>query len=358
METKTILAFAVAAMMMFAGGFTLFVGTDESDAAAGAAGNFNVYIYTEENDVGTWTKHYVPAYNAVSAVVACPEYSETTATIDLTYDYAYQYGGETYYDINPAYGTITKFLGLENDSVSGTSWNMLVLTKTGNESAFSWKLGEAATGWYKPFEDYAAYIPAYGTANIALYYGDANDSSSMATDLSAFISDNSSNDTISMTPVIKTAGSVFEHRFFIKKILDWGPATISSGTWVKLWNYLQVPLLKELLPLTGYRIVGYGSDAMLALIDAVGGSNVEFQETNNPYPGYLTYSWMISMLGLETYYDENSDEYIYWQIYTEHSSLSDSNNVSAQLVTGAYSALTNAPKTDGSLAFLFQAYTP
>lgn len=357
MESKKIMAMMVAVMMMV-GGIAVLGISEDADAAPGAAGSFNVYIYTEENGIGTWTMHHVSAYNAVNAMLACPEYSATTSDIDDVYDYAYQYGGETYYDINPYYGTISEFMNLENDSVAGTAWNMLVLTKLDSEQTFSWKLGDTATGWYKPFEDYAARMPAYGTANIALYYGDADDSSTMAYSLSTYIANNASKAPIDLTEIDRTHGSVFEHRFYVKKLLDWNPASVVSGTTITLWNYVTIPLIIELLPITGFGIVGYGSDAMLALIDAVGEGNAEFQETDNPVPGYLSYGWMISMFGLETYFDSNKEQYIYWQIYTEHSVLSGNTNQSAELVTGAYSALTNAPKTDGSLAFLFQAYTP
>jgi len=358
MEMRKTLALAIAAVMMFAGGFAALACADESDAAAGSAGDFNVYIYTEENDIGTWTCHNVQAYNAMLAIMGCPEYSSSTATINQTYDYPYQYQGETYYDIDATYGTITEFMGMENDTVTGSAWNMLVLTQLSDEQSPSWKLGDAATGWYKPFEDYAARMPAYGTANIALYYGDSGDSSAMASGLSAYISGGSDRDTIPLTSVIKAPGSAFEHRFFIKKVLNWMPATVASGSWATTWGHYPVPLLVEFLPLTGYGIVGYGSDAMLALIDAVGSANVVFEDTAIPAPGYETYGWMNTLFGLDMYYDANANEWIYWQIYTEHTTLQDSNNVSAPLLLGAYSALTNAPKTDGSFTLMFQAYTP
>lgn len=354
---KTI-AFAVAAMMMLVGGLVVLNSTEDSDAAAGSAGSFNVYIYTEEDDIGSWTHHNVQAYNAMLAIMGCPEYSTNTATVNQRYDYPYEYLGETYYNIDDTYGTITEFMGISNDTVTGSAWNMLVLTKLSDEQTFSWKLGDTATGWYKPFEDYAARMPEYGTANIALYYGAPNDSSTIASDLDSYISGNIDRSAIDLTQIVKTSGSVFEHKFYIMRVLNGYEPTVAPNTYATDWNYQSIQVLPSSFLSSALRVVGYGSDAMLALIDATGSANTIFESTTNPAPGFETYGWMVSMFGLGTFYNDYLDLYTYWQIYSQYTIFGDSNNVSAKLVLGAYSALTNAPQTDGSFALIFQNYTP
>lgn len=346
-----IFAIVAAVMMLAVAGIAMVGVSDNSDATSGT-GTMKVYIYKEVDGTMSWTHETVSGYNATKAIMGTTTYSVNTATINTTYDYTYQYEGETYYNIDSTYGTITKFNNVSN-STTGASWNMMVFTKTGSETTYSWKLGDAATGWYKPYADYAGVMPAYATANIALYYGSADDFNTMKSSLISYAT-GPAKKTISLTDIDYGNGSSYEYTFYIKKASA-GTTVISDGTTVKLSTYVQVALTDSML-LNGITIVGYGSDAALALINAVGSNNVTFTTTTNPVPGYLTYSWMEKMFGLEQQYDADTDTYTYWQSFTRHTALGDSSNTSAPLSTGAYSSLSGAPAVDATIAFFFQPY--
>lgn len=346
-----IFAIVAAVMMLAVAGIAMVGVSDNSDATSGT-GTMKVYIYKEVDGTMSWTHETVSGYNATKAIMGTTTYSVNTATINTTYDYTYQYEGETYYNIDSTYGTITKFNNVSN-STTGASWNMMVFTKTGSETTYSWKLGDAATGWYKPYADYAGVMPAYATANIALYYGSADDFNTMKLSLISYAT-GPAKKTISLTDIDYGNGSSYEYTFYIKKASA-GTTVISDGTTVKLSTYVQVALTDSML-LNGITIVGYGSDAALALINAVGSNNVTFTTTTNPVPGYLTYSWMEKMFGLEQQYDADTDTYTYWQSFTRHTALGDSSNTSAPLSTGAYSSLSGAPAVDATIAFFFQPY--
>lgn len=337
-------------MMVAVSGMIIVQASDSSEAAAGSAGEMNVYVYDS-----SWTVQKVSAYNAAEAIMATSQWSSHPGTINTQYDYSYTWEKETYYNIDSTYGTITTFNQLSNNSDAGTTWNMLVFTKASSATTYSWSLGDTATGWYKPFADYQTLMPGYATANIALYYGSSSASASYIDSLTTFINnDTNSNSTISLTSISKAQGSVFEHTFYLKTNNNTS-LTIAANTTVTLSDYSTATLNQANL-IIGITVVGYGSDAVLALIDAIGSSNVSFQSTTSPVPGYQTYGWMNTMFGVGTSYNSSTDTYTYWQSYTSYTTLGDSSNVSAALGTGAYSALTNAPEVDGSLAFLYQGY--
>ena len=341
--------FAVlAAIMMLAISGVAIVSISEVADATTDETTMNVYIYKEVDGNWTWTVQSVEGYNAIKAIMNTLDYSASSSTIDTTYQTSYVYEGQTYYDINSSYGTITKFMGLANDDETGKKWNSVVLTKTATETNYSWKVTDKSLGWYKPYGDYATLMPAYATANVALYYG-TSFTSDMISSLISFVGTNAKD----LTGVSKAQGSVYEYKFYLKKTTAGNP--VFDTTTVTLPNYTTTTLNNAKL-MAGITIIGYGSDAVTALIDAVGSGNVSFTETTSPVPGYQTYGWMDTMFGLGTDYNQSTNVYTYWQSFTSHTGLGDDVNVSAALGTGAYSSLPGAPLVDGSIAFLFQPY--
>ena len=336
--------YLIAAMVLIASFVTVAAVSDDSEGADGAAGSVNVYIY----DDGSWTMENETAYNALLALMSTDYYAEGTNSVVTGYTYTYTYYGVEYLDISSDYGTITTLNGKTNGD--SDTWNLLVYTNT--DTGFSWKYtSDGALGWYKPFEDYADYLPSYGTANIALYYGSASDSGAMISSLEDAISSTDGMDTISLTAINKTQESIYEYTFYLR-INNGAEADIVSGSSVLLYPQYQTISINQGRLNSGVTIVGYGSDMALALIDAVGSSNASFYSSTSPVPGYDSYGWMDMLYGLGTSYTENEDgtyTYTYWASYTTYGTSS----VYADFCLGAYSSLTNAPLVQSYMALIY-----
>ena len=117
------MAVLAAFMMVAVAGIVIVQSSDESEAAAGEAGFMNVYV----NSVGTWAGQTVLAANGCEALKATSFYSASTATIDDRYTYTYVWDGQTYTDINAAYGTVTKLQDVANSG--SNTWNVFVYIK-------------------------------------------------------------------------------------------------------------------------------------------------------------------------------------------------------------------------------------
>jgi len=339
-----LLALTVAVVMLAVPFASMLDDTDNSDAA-GSAGTFNVYVNTGSG----WSGENVSGYNALLALENTTYYTDTnyTHSIDESYTYTYQYDGVTYTDINSSYGTITTLGGYTN-GISNT-WNVLVYIDD------EWVDGSDAIGWYKPFVDYESLLSNYGTANIALWYGSGSSNTAITT-LETYTTNTLSE--VSLTSISTSTGSVFEHIFYIKNstattltisgtFKTYDPSTSTYSTGVTLTNSNIT---------SGVYIVGYGSDAELALKNALG-SNAVFYSSTSPVPGYLGYGWISTIFGVgtvqtsgaDTPNDYTDDHYTYWSTYTTY------NTDWAGYVVGAYSALTNAPLVDGTLALAYES---
>jgi len=343
-----ILAIAMIAMAVPVMGV---IGSDDSEAA-GPAGQFTIYA----NDGAGWQyKINVEGYNALLALKNTTIYTGYTHNIDEVYDYQYPYGGELYWDINADYGTITTLMNKTNSG--SNTWNVFVYTDTG--SGFTWDIGIDAIGWYKPFNDY---MDEYATANIALWYGDSSNASTMTTSLINYINSLRMQTIRSLTPVTITQGGVFEHLFNIRNNLSslgYDP-DVASGTTVTKYNP-QTGVYTPNYTLTindinvGVFIVGYGSDASTALANAINtgsADNVIFDNALDvPWPSYLGYSWMDSMFELITVEIVPLAEYNYWTLSEGYGS----GIPLANFQIGAYSALTNAPLVQGTFSYIYDA---
>lgn len=108
----------------------------------------------------------------------------------------------------------------------------------------------------------------------------------------------------------------------------------------------------------GVYVVGYGSDAELALIDALG-TDASFYASTDPVPGYQKYGWIdkIFNVGTETVVEGSGPDatthYYFWSLYTTYDE-SIPYMAWAGYNIGAYSALINAPLVDGTLALIYE----
>ncbi len=346
-----LLTILVACIMLAGVGIGIVQYGDDSEAAAGAAGNMNVYV----NSDGTWAGESVSAANGCEALKASSFYGDSTATVDGSYTYSYVYGGVTYTDISATYGTVTKLQNVANGA-DGT-WNVFVYIKDANGN-WSWTVGSAASGYYKPFVDYATLLPSYGTANIAFWYGDIESERDVELAMDDLV--NNSLAVRGLTQIDKNAGSVFEHVFYLKNTTD---KTMTFTTKVTTYNpltsqYTANVTLADSTLLAGVYVVGYGSDAEMALVDALG-ADASFYASTSPVPGYQAYGWIdeIFKRGTETVVvgsgDAAEEHYYFWSTYTTYSD-TPSERVWAGYNIGAYSALTNAPLVDGTLALIYE----
>lgn len=329
------------------------VASDSDDSAADPAGAMNVYVNTGSGwsfyDISTTN-----AYNGVIALESTAAYNSVTDVISDDYTYSYTYGGSTYYDITSNYGDISTLSNIPE--ASGNTWNTLVYISNG--STFSWNVGSDNIGWYKPFADY---MQSYATANVALWFGDATSTTAVnnaISTLTTFIASSSSYSVDSLTSISTANDSVFEYMFYLQVSEDYSASlgnlssitvkTYANGTYGTL-VLTSANVASELED--GIVVVGYGSDAELALINAVGSSLASFYSTSSPVPGYNSYGWMDSLFGLST--DYSGGNYHWWASYTSNTGLGDSTDVMSDFVVGAYSALTNSPLADGTIALVY-----
>ena len=303
MHNKMI-AVLVAMLMVFVTGAAM-VNASESEACVengtNVHGEMNVYL---SSDIEEWNVDTeISAYNAYQAITTS-SFANHSSLIPDVIDGAYTVlvdgdPYDDYYNINEDYGTITTFYGLSNNT---NYWNLLVYSG-------SWSLAsDNATGFYKPFADYATYLPDYGTANVALYYGTASDASDAIEYLEEFISESVDNSTIALTAIDTSIGSDYEVTFNFTDTTG----TISG------------------MPSTA---TGYGSDVYQALINAVGSNNISSNGIG-PVPGYYGYSWIQYLFGVGT----TADWSLYWTSY-----IGNGTSVYCEFNLGAYSPLDCSP---------------
>lgn len=251
---------------------------DDSDAS-GSIGTTKFY-YTE--NLATYTAYTATGFNASDAISGqATLLSAMKSTVDNSYNKTYVNDYGPYVSINDEWGKITR----TSDISEGSVWNVFVYTYDGDDNAGQWKVADLTLGFYKPFADYNR---SYATANIALYYGPA------VTSVPAGLPTTGLQD---LTAVTET--STFEFTFEIM----YGDE----------YKYL----------------TGYGSDAALALIDAVG-NNV----TLNTVPG-VSYGYLYTMYGLAT--SDDSGSWMWWHMM--NNTLDDDTYVDSEYYLGFYTPL-------------------
>lgn len=297
MKTKYSTVIVAVVMVAFAGAF-IIAPVDDADAS-GTIGSYNFYLTT---DLSTFVKYESTGINASDALNSKTDLlSAMDSTVDNAFSKQYHNEYGDYTSVNTTWGAITKNAG---SAVSGHQWNVFVYTLDGSNGAGQWKVADKTLGFYKPFDDYNS---AYATANVALYYGVATTAPTTlpVTGLQ------------SLTPVTETATYAVNFEF---TYVNNGEDVYTTAT-------------------------GYGSDAALALINAVGSTNVSLVTT----PG-VNYGYLNSLYNLATV--ENSDGSWSWW-YMMNNVLPSNESVESVFYLGMYTPITGYGELSSNLFTLY-----
>lgn len=319
------------------------------DADTDEVANVNVYFYTEDG----YSVEPVYAYDLYQAVASASNIEYGVTTTDRIIDY---YGTDvtvhdnewyidygSFLDINDGYGTLKTINGTDASEYS------IYVYQNGE-----WTDANPAIGWYRPFADYAATATfedgtSMGSANIAIAPKGV---------------DKPSNDDASLMQLAEIGnGSEYRYTFHLED---------STGT-VSITGSIPVTtddegddgsgfITTEALS-TGITIVGYGSDAYLALKNALGSNFVGQDVRTDESQGFTTfYSWMHDIFGVETVSDISEEDgyvtsyYAYWASYVSPGTSVDDY---LDFTLGYYSGLAGAAncETDFIIVYEESVYT-
>lgn len=320
-----------------------------SDADTSDSGNINVYYYTNSNNYSTVT---VDAYDAYQALKEAQTGLGYTITAEVTtgtdyYGNTITYNDDlwyvdfiTYTDINAGYGTLATINGQ-----SASNYDIYISTGT------TWALAEDALGWYRPYSDYASSVIFDVDAEDDVYAGASN----IAIVPSGVTPVVPIGDDALMPLTQVTRTSEYRYSFYIQD--DTQTVTVPAGTDVVM-DYYGIDLVTEFNTdalRQGMSIVGYGSDAYQALVDALGDNLIGQMMVTDDSQGYTTYySWMGSIFDAETEYNYDADtgltEYIYWSSYTGGGDY-------LMYTLGYYSGLDGAPNAGNSFRIIYESMT-
>ena len=294
---KYVGSFMLAVMLVGVVGLSLVNPVDvfaEEQNTPVSDGSFDIYVNYNDNNNSEWIKGAnITGYNAFVALQAyCASVSK-----NLVADSSYTVN-TSYLTINKNYGNVTTIGEKTEDTIN--KWNVFYVPTGTSE----WQGGLDAIGFYKPFEDYDATMC---TANVALFYGTAEQAiaakNALPTDnLKSTIGVSSINNNSNFQVTFKVD---FSYTDGVQTCVDWGTSTLSDGK----------------------TIVGYGSDAALALKNAVGTcnhlnlyltakvTNNNVTEVNTNY-GYLATLYGVSEANADLNGDTVPDTYWYWSLYT------------------------------------------
>ena len=324
----------IVGVVMIASPLAFIGGSDNADApvlgeASTANGTYTIFV----NDGSGWQSQAVNAYDGAQAVQATSFWTDNPGSMAART--VTEWG---YVNLNTSYGDITTFMGKTESADS--VWNVYVLIGE------NWVVGQDAIGYYKCFSDYSA---DWQTANIALEYG--ADATAVPSSLEAYIDDEML-DTSSITSV---SGESFAVQFYLKnKMSDQYTPSVSGQIYDINGNLVTATALTN-----GVTVKGYGSDAYLALKNAlnVSGDNVVGSEA---IPS--SYSWITTIFGMgtvqtqgqDTPSDWTDDIYAYWNQYNGlYSESSSATNVLSPFTLGAYSPLASAPATQTVFSMVY-----
>jgi hypothetical protein len=338
--SKALFAGMVAVMMM-ATGIVVCETAPASDATANGTVGVNYY------DGSSWNSLSYPAYNVYQAV---KKYD--VANNNVSFTFASEQWATSGNPTND-YGLIT--------AVDGSSDFSVYVYDDANSV---WRQTTYGLGWYRPFEDYAstAKLPdgttTAGAANVAIVKGSIIPSMTSLT-------------IIDLTEIQENAD--FRYSFFIKDTTT--EVSLANNVPVTIYHpvmgYIPGSLNNTNLHNPGLTIYGYGSDAYLALIDALGVSNVIGQNTiwelhtvyeedgvTVKYTYYTYYSWMDEVLGAGTESDSGVDPllgrewttYWYWASYTAAGSY-------LSYTFGYYSGLSEGYISETDFKYIYEVST-
>lgn len=300
------------AMIMIVIAGTVLVSDQSSADSDVAVSPGNVKVNYNATGTSTWSTTTVDAYNIYLAVYGAKDilgYAFTTTGANTQWDV--DEGG--YSNPNKEYGLIDQFNGSSSFSIMGF-----------DSVDAEWQdITDVALGWLRPYADYSAVevsgAPSSAYANIAIIQGAATVAS------------------INQFEPLTVVEGDSDYLYAFTLVDSSATVSVPAGTQVKVMSdsgLVMQDLTSEQLQ-TGIVVYGYGSDAYLALKDAVGSSLQGQMESWINHGGYYTYySWMTSLFGVGTSSvtgDDGTVEYHYWASY-------DSNGGYLNWTLGYYSA--------------------
>lgn len=320
----SIMALAVfAAAMMFAAPLVSMGSADDADApvlGANESVNGTYTVFVNDGTSAGWQSQTVSAYDGAQAVQATTFWKDGDSMVARATTGSYP-------SLNATYGDVTTFDGKTEDATN--VWNVYVYVND------EWVIGNDAIGFYRCFDDYAS---NWQTANIALQYG--SDATSVPSELEEYANGKLSQIT-NVTDTSAFAVTFNLRNMYVSIPTINGAITLDNGQTLNATNLA-----------SGVTVTGYGSDAYLALKDAlnvISSANVIGEETI-PVNGYNNYSWIdtifglgtVQTQGLDTPSDWTDDVYVYWSQYDGDYFGTGVGQLSG-FVLGAYSPLTGAP---------------
>ena len=354
-STKLTAAF-VAVMMVAMIGIAAVQFTDDSDAALGTYDQrINVYYYD-----GGWQPSTQNSYNLYQAIVA--------AVSDTYYEPVVSTGNDSWisgYDPNKEYGVITGLKDLTTTPATDIT-DYVIMAWDGT----TWQdVTDAPLGWIRPHADYGerVVIPGLGfsaSANVAIVLSGQNVNTIPVSGLQALQTVDGNNNTLYRFTLHDDVGTLTFTNKTVQVIDNQGvvSTTTISASDIQGNNYVEV--------------AGFGTDAYLALIDALGDNlisdnlvsttddriltwvnhNVLDPDTGAYLYSYDTYySWMTSVFGVGTHSVPNGNglTYYYW------TSSYGPNVITTYLdySFGYYSTLTGAYNNLGNEYYLTYTHT-
>lgn len=333
------IATVTLALFMALSVMPLIADNDSSDAASTVTGKVDVSYYNGTT-FATSTVDAFDLYQAVKAAESGLEYTVASANANWNVDVG------TYFDINPDYGKIDT---LNNSS---TFYIYVYAYSDATGTTMAWTEAHDAIGWYRPFSDYGTKICFYdafapegrgdlaGAANIVLSGTELSVATIDATLTERAMTDR--NETFS-------SNNPYMYKFYLKdstfdeegnevQVLNDDNINhhVSFTLYPVVSKYInsttnpQAHVLKPADVVEGITIIGYGSDAYMALNNALKAYNMGdgqricvMPHGTSPYTYNTYYSWISSILRTPTYsnYVSSPDgsaisEYWYWAHYT------------------------------------------
>lgn len=327
--TIGVFAVAIAAMVMVAGVFVI-ANSDDSEATT-LTPTVNVYYYNNG-----WVCSPQTAYDLYQAV-----YQASGSAFTITTSHGSWVSG---YNPDKDYGMISE--------VNSSSSFFLFAYDNASQQ---WKnVTTSSIGWIRPFADYGAIVnvpnaPISASANIAIVTG-AEDVDTITGMIGLCDVRGYDNTLYKFTLSDVTVPGIQFSNALVK--------TMVNGVWTNVFISAT-----DIQGNNTFDVYGYGSDAYLALIDAVGANLVSDNMANNKIDAwvehtapdnskyYTYYSWMISLFGVGTVSEFGDDYSTYWYWMS-----SAPNNPYLSFNFGYYSQLTGAYNNVGS-DFYYTYYT-
>lgn len=294
MNMKRTLAVFLAAMMVAVAFGSIIQISDDATATNETQPQGNVKVYYYNSDAQIWSESIQNSYNLYLAVYGALDdlgYSITTTAANTQW-FKPEIG---YSNPNINYGLIDEINGSNSFTIRGY-----------NNTTSQWDdITDVPLGWLRPYADYSVvdvggHYSVY--ANVAIYAGNQN-----------------YNTIQGMIQPVQVQGND-AYRYSFELFDGTGAITVPSGTQVKtmVGGVIQTVSLTSDMLLNGVTVYGFGSDAYLALMDAVGsGLRGQTDAWVDHGDFYTYYSWMDSLFGVETSSEiiDGQTVYHYWASY-------------------------------------------